>query len=110
MDKITIEDFTKLDLRVVEVTEAYRIPDKSKIMVAKVDLGEDNTREVVVGGGEYYEPEFFIGKKMILLANLQPKRIAGIMSQGMLLAADVEGKPYWLQVEDNRVPTGSKIH
>ena len=108
MDEISIEDFMKLDLRIVEVTNSRRIPGKSRILIVEVDLGDEETREIVVGGGEFYEPEFFIGRKMVLLENLQPKMIAGIESRGMLLAADFEKRPYWLQVEEN-VPPGSKI-
>ena len=108
MDEISIEDFMKLDLRIVEVTNSRRIPGKSRILIVEVDLGDEETRELVVGGGEFYEPEFFIGRKMVLLGNLQPKMIAGIESRGMLLAADFEKRPYWLQVEEN-VPPGSKI-
>jgi len=108
MSAVSIEDFMKLDLRIVEVTKATRIPGKSKILMAEVDLGGER-REVVVGGGEFYEPSFFIGRRMVFLGNLQPKRIAGIESQGMLLAADVKGKPYWLQVEPE-VPPGSRVH
>jgi len=108
MDEVSIEDFMKLDLRVVEVTKAKRIPGKSKILVVEVDLGAGERGEVVVGGGEFYEPSFFVGRKMVFLKNLKPKVIAGVESRGMLLAADVGGKPYWLQVEDD-VPPGSRV-
>jgi methionine--tRNA ligase beta chain len=108
MDEISIKDFMRLDLRIVEVTRSRRITGKSKILIVEVDLGDGETREIVVGGGEFYEPEFFIGKKMVLLGNLEPKMIAGIESRGMLLAADFEKKPYWLQVEE-KVPPGSKV-
>ncbi|UCD73143.1 MAG: tRNA-binding protein [Candidatus Bathyarchaeota archaeon] len=109
MNEISIEDFMKLDLRIVEVTKSRRIPSKSRILIVEVDLGNGETREIVVGGGEFYEPEFFIGRKMVLLGNLQPKIIAGIESRGMLLAADFMKRPYWLQVEKS-VPPGSKVH
>jgi methionine--tRNA ligase beta chain len=107
MSEISIEEFMKLDLRIVEVTRASRIPGKSKILLVEVDMGGEK-REIVVGGGEFYDPSFFVGRKMVLLGNLQPKKIAGIESRGMLLAADLNGKPYWLQVEGN-VPAGSRV-
>lgn len=107
MSEVTIEDFLKLDFRIVEVTRADRIEDKPRILVVEVDIGGEK-RKIVVGGGEFYEPKFFVGRKMVLLQNLKPKRIAGIESKGMLLAADVDGKPYWLQVED-KVPSGSRV-
>jgi tRNA-binding protein len=107
MGEISIEDFMKLDLRIVEVTRASRIPGKSKILLVEVDMGGEK-REVVVGGGEFYEPDFFVGRKMVFLGNLQPKKIAGIESRGMLLAAEFNGRPYWLYVEED-VPAGSEI-
>ncbi len=108
MGEISIEDFMKLDLRIVKVTKVRRVPGKSKIFAVEVEMGGEK-REVVVGGGEFYEPDFFVGRKMVFLGNLQPKTIAGVESRGMLLAADFNGKPYWLQVEED-VPVGSRIH
>ena len=105
--EIGIEDFNKLDLKVCTVVAAERISGMKKILKVKVDLGGE-TKELVVGGAEYYPPEYFMGKKFIILANLQPKKIAGIESQGMLLAADVGGKPVWLTV-DGDAPAGSKV-
>ncbi|RLE50235.1 MAG: tRNA-binding protein [Candidatus Methanomethylicota archaeon] len=105
--EVSMEDFNKLDLRVCTVLSAERIPGMKKILKVKVDLGGE-TRELVVGGAEYYPPEYFIGKKFIILANLQPKKIAGIESRGMLLAADVNGKPIWLTI-DGDAPAGAKV-
>lgn len=107
MGYITYDDFTKLDLRVAKVVKAERIEGMDKIMKAVVDLG-DEERELIVGGAQYYEPEYFLGRKVIVVANLAPKKVAGIMSNGMLLAADVNGKPIWLTVSDD-APPGSKI-
>jgi len=107
MGDVSIGDFIKLDLRIVEITKARRISGKSKIIAVEVDMGGEK-REVVVGGGEFYEPDFFVGRKMVFLGNLQPKKIAGIESRGMLLAADFNDKPYWLQVEED-VPVGSRV-
>ncbi|MGH9922048.1 MAG: tRNA-binding protein [Nitrososphaerales archaeon] len=107
MTYITYEDFKKLDLRVGKVISAERITGLTKVMKATVDLGEEK-RELVVGGAEFYEPEYFTNKMVIIVANLEPKKVAGITSSGMLLAADVNGKPIWLTVADD-VPAGSKI-
>ncbi len=107
MSEVSIEDFLKLDFRIVEVTRADRIEHKPRILAVEVRMGAEK-RKIVVGGGEFYDPQFFVGRKMVLLRNLRPKKIAGIESEGMLLAADVDGKPYWLQVEDG-VPSGSKV-
>ena len=107
MGHITYEDFSKLDLRVGKVIKAERIKGLTKIVKALVDLGSEK-RELIVGGAEYYEPEYFINKNVIVVANLEPKKIAGITSNGMLLAADVNGKPIWLTVADD-APAGSKV-
>jgi len=107
MEYITYEDFAKMDLRVGKIMKAERIKGLTKVMKATVDLGTEQ-RELIVGGAEYYEPEYFTDKKVIVVVNLAPKKVAGIMSNGMLLAADVNGKPIWLTVADD-APPGSKI-
>jgi len=104
---ITYEEFKRLDIRVGIIVSAESIKGKSKVMKAIVDIGNEK-RELIVGGAEYYKPEDMIGRKVIVLANLEPKKIAGVVSHGMLLAADVNGKPYWLTVDDN-VPIGSRV-
>lgn len=107
MGYIKYEDFSKLDLRVGKVIKVERIKGLTKVVKALVDLGSEK-RELIVGGAEYYEPEYFINKNVIVVANLEPKKIAGITSNGMLLAADVNGKPIWLTVADD-APAGSKV-
>ncbi|MFQ5969688.1 MAG: tRNA-binding protein [Nitrososphaerales archaeon] len=107
MEYITYEDFVKLDLRVGKVTKVERIKGLTRVVKALVDLGSEK-RELIVGGAEYYEPEYFVNKNVIVVANLEPKKIAGITSNGMLLAADVNGKPIWLTVADD-APAGSKV-
>ena len=72
-----------------------------------VDLGNE-TRNVIIGGAEFYEPQDLVGKTVIVIANLETKKIAGIESNAMLLAADVNDKPFWLTVDSN-VPAGTKI-
>jgi methionine--tRNA ligase beta chain len=105
--EVSIEEFKKLDIRVCRVVSAERIPGRSRILKAVVDLGGEQ-RIVVVGGADIYGPDYFIGKLFIILANLQSREIAGVVSKGMLLAADVEGKPVWLTV-DGSAPPGSKV-
>ncbi|NIU02106.1 MAG: tRNA-binding protein, partial [Nitrosopumilaceae archaeon] len=65
-------------------------------------------RDVVIGGAQYYEIEDLVGKVVVAIVNLEPKKLAGIESNAMLLAADVEDRPYWLTVKDD-IPLGSKI-
>ena len=105
---ISYDEFMKMDLRVCRVVRAERIPGRSKLLKLAVDVGEDKLRTLVAGAARYYPPEYFIGKNFVLVANLMPKRIAGVESMGMLLAADFKGKPYWLLVDES-VPPGTKI-
>lgn len=83
---ISIDDFQNLDLRVATIIEAEKIPRADKLLKLKVDLG-DEKRQVVAGIAEHYTPDELIGKQVILVANLQPAKIRGIESQGMVLAA-----------------------
>ena len=73
-----------------------------------IDLGGDDQRDVIIGGAQYYQPEEIVGKTVIVIANLEPKKMAGIESNAMLLAADVDDKPFWLTVNED-VPLGSPI-
>ena len=107
MDYISYDDFSKLDLRVAKITSTERIPDKSRIIKGRISLG-DQERDVIIGGAQFYEPEDLIGKTVIVVANLEPKKMAGIKSNAMLLAADIDNKPFWLTVDDD-VPEGTKI-
>jgi len=105
--EISYDDFTKLDLRVGKIDSVEAIPGKSKIVKGIVDLG-DEKRVVIIGGADFYQPEDLVGKTVIIVANLEPKKLAGIESNAMLLAADVNDKPYWLTVIED-VPLGTKI-
>ena len=107
MVEITYEDFAKLDLRVAKIIETEQIPGKSRIIKGIIDLGDDK-RDVIIGGAQYYQPEDLIGKTVIVVANLEPKKMAGLESNAMLLAADVDDKPFWLTVSEE-VPLGSPI-
>ena len=107
MPDISYNDFSKLDLRVAKVLVAEKIPGKSRIFKGQIDLGSEK-RDVIIGGAEFFEPNEMIGKTVIVVANLETKKLAGIESNAMLLAADVNDKPYWLTVSDD-VPVGTKI-
>lgn len=107
MSNITYDDFAKLDLRVAKIIETEPIPGKSRIIKGTIDLGDDK-RDVIIGGAQYYRPEDLVGKIVIVVANLEPKKMAGVESNAMLLAADVDDKPFWLTVSDD-VPLGSLI-
>ena len=104
---VSYEDFKKLDLRVAKIVSIEKIPGKTRIVKGVVDLGADK-RDVIIGGAEFYQPEELVGRTVIVVANLEPKKMAGIESNAMLLAADVNHKPYWLTVTDEVEP-GTKI-
>ena len=104
---ISYDDFKKLDLRVANILKIEKIPGKTKIVKGEIVLG-DETRNVIIGGAEFYEPDDLIGKTVIVVANLEPKKMAGVESNAMLLAADINDKPFWLTV-DSEVPSGTKI-
>ena len=104
---IDYDDFSKLDLRVAKILTVEKIPGKSRIVKGEIDLGEEK-RNVIIGGAEFYEADELIGNTVIAVINLMPKKIAGIESNAMLLAADTNGKPFWLTVDD-KVPLGTKI-
>ena len=104
---VSYDDFTKLDLRVAKIESIEKIPGKTRIVKGVVNLGTEK-RDVIIGGAEFYKPEDLIGKTVIVLANLEPKKMAGIESNAMLLAADVNNKPYWLTVTEDVEP-GTKI-
>jgi len=104
---ISYDDFTKLELRVAKILKIEKIRGKTKIVKGEIDLG-DETRDVIIGGAEFYEPDDLIGKTVIVVANLEPKKMAGVESNAMLLAADINDKPFWLTV-DSEVPTGTMI-
>ena len=90
---IDYDDFSKLDLRVAKILTVEKIPGKSRIVKGEIDLGEEK-RNVIIGGAEFYEVDKLIGKTVIAVINLMPKKIAGIEADAMLLAADMNGKPF----------------
>ena len=105
---MTIDEFQKADLRVANILEAERVPDSEKLVKLQVELGEER-RQLVAGIGKAYAPEDLIGKQIVLVVNLDPRKLMGIESNGMLLAAsDEDGNPILLTV-DKRVYGGARI-
>ncbi len=107
---IDITDFTKIDLRVGEVKTAERIPKADKLLLITVDIGEEKPRQILAGIAQHYEPEKLIGRKIVVVANLKPRKLRGYESQGMLLAASVgeEGKPVIATFAED-VPNGARL-
>lgn len=87
---ITIDDFLKVELRVGEIKVAERIPNADKLLRFEIDLGEEKPRQILAGLAEYYEPEKLIGRKVVVVANLKPRKMRGLESQGMICAASLE--------------------
>jgi methionyl-tRNA synthetase len=105
---ITIDDFAKVELRVAEVLSAERVPKADKLLHLRVSLG-DEERTVLAGMAEHYEPEALVGRKVVMVANLVPRKMRGLVSQGMLLAAEsADGKVSLLQ-PDQDLPAGAPI-
>jgi len=86
---ITIDDFIKVDLRVAQILVAERVPKADKLLRLEVDLGYEK-RQILAGIAQYYEPEKLIGRKIVIVANLAPRKMRGLESNGMLLAASLE--------------------
>ncbi len=105
--EITIEDFAKIDLRVGKVLSCERHPDADKLFILKVDVGEEQPRQIVSGLAQSYTPGQVIGKKIVLIANLKEAVIRGVKSQGMLLAGK-DGNQIAV-VEVNGLEPGTKI-
>ncbi|MEM2906318.1 MAG: tRNA-binding protein [Candidatus Bathyarchaeia archaeon] len=106
-ETISMDEFRKVDLRIGRVLTADPIPGRARILKLKVDLGTEQ-RQMVVGGAEFYPPSYFIGRRVVVVANLAPKLIAGVESRGMVLAAVQGERPIWLTVDED-APPGTKI-
>jgi len=87
---ITIDDFLRVELRVGEIKVAERIPNADKLLRFEIDLGEPEHRQILAGLAEYYDPEKLVGRKVVVVANLKPRKMRGLESQGMICAASLE--------------------
>jgi methionyl-tRNA synthetase len=107
---IEIDDFAKVDLRVGQVLSAERIPKADKLLLLKIDLGEAQPRTILAGIAQYYEPEKLIGRKVVIVANLKPRKLRGYESQGMVVAASYgeEGRPVIATFTED-VPNGARL-
>lgn len=106
---ISFTNFQALDLRIGEVKTAEPVPDSKKLLKLSVDLGEDyGVVTVFTGMAQFYAPDDFIGKKFAFIANLEPKKMLGEFSQGMMLSADVDDKPVLIEVQ-SEIPNGSVV-
>ena len=104
---ISFDDFQKLDIKIGTILEAEKVEGADKLLKLKVDLG-DEQRILVAGIAETYQPENIIGKQIPILINLEPKKLRGIESQGMILAVETDGKATLIHPDKN-VPNGSRV-
>jgi len=107
--KIAIDDFAKVDLRVGLVLSAERVKGSDKLMHMKVDLGEGKPRTIVAGIAEAYAPEQLLNRKVVIVANLAPRKLKGIESNGMIVAASVEGGKPVLAGFHEEIPAGARL-
>jgi methionyl-tRNA synthetase len=106
---ISIEEFAKVDMRVGTVQTAERIPKADKLLKLTVDIGSE-VRQVLAGIALYYEPESLIGRKVVVVTNLAPRKMRGLESNGMIVAASVEpdGRPVLATFTED-VPNGARL-
>jgi methionyl-tRNA synthetase len=106
--KISIDDFSKVELRVALVKVAERVPKADKLLRLEVDLGTE-TRQILAGIAEAYTPESLVGRKVVIVANLAPRKLRGLESNGMIVAASVEGGRPVLAGFLEEVPIGARL-
>ena len=107
-DKISIDDFMKVDLRVAKVLTAEKVPNSRKLVKLSIDVGNEQ-RTLVAGIAEAYEPEQLVGRTIVMVFNLKPAKLMGIESNGMVLAASPEGGKPTLVGFDQEISPGTKV-
>ncbi len=104
---IIFEDFKKLEIKIGKVLSAEKVEGSDKLIKLDIDFGTEK-RQLVAGMAEFFEPSYFVGKELPVLCNLEKRKFRGAESQGMILAADVEGKPVLLHPSEE-IPPGSLV-
>ena len=104
---ISVDDFKKVELKVAKVISAERVEGSEELLKLEVDLGGEK-RQIIAGIGKAYSPEDLTGKQIIIVANLEPRSLMGLESQGMVLAANAESGPVLL-IPDKDVIPGTEI-
>lgn len=107
METITYNDFIKMDIKIGKILAAEKVEGTDKLLKLEMEVGEEK-RVLVAGIAQTYLPEDLLGREVPVLLNLEPRKIRGIESQGMILAADDNGKPVILSPE-RLVPSGSVV-
>lgn len=110
MGRITFDDFSELDFRVGEILSVEKVPDTDKLLLLRVDMGEEKSRQIIAGIREYVErKEDLVGMQAIFVANLEPREIRGYESNGMILAISSSGGGFSLVIPEKSMPPGSKV-
>jgi methionyl-tRNA synthetase len=104
---ITIEEFRKLDLRIATIQKVEPHPNADKLLVLQIDLGEEQ-RQIVAGIRNHYVPEDLVGRQIVMVSNLEPAKLRGAESQGMLLAAS-DGDRIIILTPEKKVTPGAKV-
>ncbi len=107
LSQISIEDFARVQMRVGQILEAEKIEGSRKLIKLRVDIGTE-VRQVVAGIAEAYEPASLVNRKVVIVANLKPAKLMGVESNGMVVAASVDGKPV-LATFTEEVPNGALL-
>lgn len=102
--KLSFDKFLQTELRVARIVEASRVEGTDKLLQLQLDVGELGPRQIVAGIAQAYEPDQLIDKRIVIVANLKPARIRGVESQGMLLAADLDGRPIVATFDESVAP------
>src|SRR5690606_20791287 len=109
-ETIQFDDFMKMDIRIGTIIEAEKMPKADKLLILKVDTGLD-TRTIVSGIAEHFSPEEIIGQRVTVLANLAPRKLRGVESQGMILMTETaDGKLVFMEPKDSSVENGATVN
>ncbi|MBO4534530.1 MAG: methionine--tRNA ligase subunit beta, partial [Clostridia bacterium] len=107
--EINIDAFGQVELRVGKILHCEKVPKASKLLVSQVDLGEEPPRQIVSGIAKFYTPEEMVGKTVIVVANLAPVKLCGVLSQGMLLCATGADGSIILLTPEKDAPAGAEV-
>ena len=107
-DRITIDDFAKVEMKTAEVISAANVEGTDKLLKLQIQIG-DEERQIVAGIAEHYSPKELVGKKIVVVANLKPAVIRGVESNGMLLAVSTKDSVILVTPENTDVPSGLRI-
>lgn len=109
-DEITIDDFAKVDLRVARILAAEQVPEANKLLKLTLGLGGDETRQVFAGIKAAYEPDALVGRLVVFVANLKPRKMRFGLSEGMVTAAGPGGADVFLLGVDEGAKPGQRVH